>query len=93
MQTRFYQNEPVLARVVRTGFNTAKGSLVKSILFPAPVGLQFYKDSLKFVSVLFFIAAFGMGYCLYLYIMRNVMTFCFVFQVIDCFSFRLVWER
>lgn len=72
MQTRFYQGEPVLARVVHTGFNTAKGSLVKSILFPAPVGLQFYKDSLKFVSVLFFIAAFGMGYCLYLYVIRNV---------------------
>lgn len=72
MQTRFYHDEPVLARVVRTGFCTAKGSLVKSILYPTPVGLQFHKDSLKFVAVLFVIAGFGMGYCLYLYVLRHV---------------------
>lgn len=72
LQTRYYEGKYVLARVVRTGFNTSKGSLVKSILFPTPVGLQFYKDSLKFVFVLFVIAAFGMGFCLYMYITRHV---------------------
>lgn len=72
IQTRYYGGKHVLARVVRTGFSTSKGALIKSILFPAPVGLRFYKDSLKFVFVLFMIAAMGMGYCLYLYIVRGV---------------------
>ncbi|CAH2075248.1 unnamed protein product, partial [Iphiclides podalirius] len=36
IQTRFYGNNQVLAKVVRTGFYTAKGELIKSILFPKP---------------------------------------------------------
>lgn len=72
LQTRYYGGEYVLARVTRTGFDTTKGALVKSILFPTPVGLKFYSDSLKFVTVLFFIAVSGMGYCIYLYVRRHV---------------------
>ncbi|CAG9864440.1 unnamed protein product [Phyllotreta striolata] len=71
IQTRYYGGEPVVARVVRTGFDTTKGSLVKSILYPAPVGLKFYKDSFKFIFVLFTVAGAGMVYCLYLYISRG----------------------
>ncbi|XP_072383561.1 polyamine-transporting ATPase 13A3-like isoform X2 [Diabrotica undecimpunctata] len=71
IQTRYYSSEHVLARVVRTGFDTTKGSLVKSILFPVPVDLKFYRDSMKFVLVLFSVAMIGMTYCLYLYISRH----------------------
>ena len=35
-----------------TGFTTAKGSLVRSILFPKPVGFQFFRDALRFVGFL-----------------------------------------
>lgn len=72
IQSRYYGGEQVLGRVVSTGFNTAKGALIKSILYPTPVGIQLYKDSLKFVFALFIIAAAGTGYCLYLYIHRKV---------------------
>lgn len=72
IQSRYYGGEHVLASVVKTGFDTTKGSLVKSILYPTPVGLTFYKDSLKFVVFLFIIAATGMVYCLYLYTERKV---------------------
>jgi magnesium-transporting ATPase (P-type) len=72
IQSRYYGGEHVLARVVKTGFDTTKGALVKSILYPSPVGLQFYKDSLKFVLALFVVAGAGTGYCLYLYIHRKV---------------------
>lgn len=72
IQTRFYGGEFVLARVVRTGFDTTKGLLVKSILYPTPIGFKFYQDSIKFVLFLFVIAAFGMSYSLYLYITRHV---------------------
>lgn len=58
--------------VVKTGFSTTKGALVKSILYPTPVGLKFYKDSLKFILFLFSIAICGMAYCMYLYVKRKV---------------------
>lgn len=77
IQCRYYGGEQVLARVVKTGFETTKGALVKSILFPTPIGLQFYKDSIKFVFALFFLATIGMTYCLYLYAIRKVFSFCF----------------
>lgn len=72
LQTRYYGNEKVLAKVVRTGFSTSKGELVKSIMFPQPFGFRFYEDSVKFVSALFGIAAFGMLYTVRLYLARNV---------------------
>ncbi|XP_049825460.1 polyamine-transporting ATPase 13A3-like [Aethina tumida] len=71
LQTRNYGGDNVVARVVRTGFYTTKGALIKSILFPSPVNLQFQKDSYKFIFFLFVIASFGMSYCLYMYISRH----------------------
>lgn len=62
----------VLAKVVRTGFYTAKGELIKSMLFPKPFGFQFYKDAVNFVIFLFCIAAMGMAYCIWLYVQRGV---------------------
>ncbi|CAH0627196.1 unnamed protein product [Chrysodeixis includens] len=71
LQTRFYGNNQVLAKVVRTGFYTAKGELLKSILFPKPFGFQFYKDAVKFVVFMFCIAAIGMCYSIWLYVERG----------------------
>ncbi|KAL8791407.1 MAG: hypothetical protein Q9213_000023 [Squamulea squamosa] len=36
-----------LAIVARTGFNTTKGALVRSMLFPKPSGFKFYKDAFR----------------------------------------------
>lgn len=62
IQTRYYGKERVYAVVIRTGFSTAKGSLVRSILYPAPVDFKFEQDSYKFVQLLAAIASIGFLY-------------------------------
>lgn len=44
---------------VRTGFNTTKGALVRSMLFPKPSGFKFYRDSFRYISVMGGIALIG----------------------------------
>lgn len=48
-----------LAVVVRTGFNTTKGALVRSMLFPKPSGFKFYKDAFRYISVMAGVAGLG----------------------------------
>ncbi|CAE6532313.1 unnamed protein product [Rhizoctonia solani] len=51
--------EDAIGLVVRTGFNTTKGALVRSMLFPKPMGFKFYRDSMRFIGVLAMIAILG----------------------------------
>lgn len=53
------QEGPALALVTRTGFNTTKGALIRSMLFPKPMGFKFYRDSMNFIGVLAGIAFLG----------------------------------
>lgn len=62
IQTRYYGKHSVYAVVISTGFNTSKGSLVRSILYPPPVDFKFEQDSYKFVQLLALIASLGFVY-------------------------------
>ncbi len=44
------------------GFSTAKGELVRSIMFPKPVDFKFSQDAFKFICVLALISSIGMVY-------------------------------
>ncbi|TCD71647.1 hypothetical protein EIP91_007394 [Steccherinum ochraceum] len=52
---------PAIGLVARTGFNTTKGALVRSMLYPKPMGFKFYRDSIRFILVLTGLA--GLGFC------------------------------
>ncbi|XP_069648488.1 probable cation-transporting ATPase 13A5 isoform X4 [Haliaeetus albicilla] len=53
---------PARAVVLQTGFNTAKGDLVRSILYPKPVNFKLYRDAFKFIVGLSVIGMFGLIY-------------------------------
>ena len=59
IQTR---SEIVRAMVIRTGFSTAKGQLVRSIMFPKPAQFRFYSDSYKFIGLLACLGLVGFIY-------------------------------
>jgi len=65
-------NHQVTALVIRTGCASVKGEIIRSILYPRPIGFSFYEDCLKFVMALCVVAAFGMVYCAYVFIRRGV---------------------
>uniref|UniRef100_A0A2K6G907 ATPase cation transporting 13A2 n=1 Tax=Propithecus coquereli TaxID=379532 RepID=A0A2K6G907_PROCO len=66
MQARAYMGPHVLAVVTRTGFCTAKGGLVSSILHPRPINFKFYKHSMKFVAALSVLALLGTVYSIFI---------------------------
>ncbi|XP_018423030.1 PREDICTED: probable cation-transporting ATPase 13A4 [Nanorana parkeri] len=52
----------VKAVVLRTGFNTAKGDLVRSILYPKPVNFKLHRDAIRFLIGLVTISVVGVIY-------------------------------
>lgn len=83
IQTRYYGSEKVLAVVVRTGFNTSKGGLVRSIMYPPPVDFKFEQDSYKFVILLAAIASIGVIYTIVTKAMRGIQTSHIALEALD----------
>uniref|UniRef100_A0A3Q4HZ88 ATPase 13A3 n=1 Tax=Neolamprologus brichardi TaxID=32507 RepID=A0A3Q4HZ88_NEOBR len=61
----------VCARVL--GFSTAKGQLVRSILYPKPTDFKLYRDAYVFLLCLVAVAGIGFVYSIVLSIMNEVM--------------------
>lgn len=73
----------MLAVVIRTGFNTSKGGLVRSIMYPPPVDFKFEQDSYKFVVLLACIASFGVVYTIVTKAMRGVHSSHIALEALD----------
>ncbi|KAL1923846.1 uncharacterized protein VTP21DRAFT_8826 [Calcarisporiella thermophila] len=72
-----------LALVVRTGFNTNKGSLIRSMLLPRPNVFKFYRDSFKFLGVLAVLALCGFAASIYLYVRLEYSTKDMILRALD----------
>lgn len=83
IQTRYYNGEPVKALVLRTGYNTSKGQLVRSILYPVPADFKFDKDSYKFIIILTFIAIIGLAYTVALKAYRELTPGDIILKALD----------
>ncbi|XP_070560600.1 polyamine-transporting ATPase 13A3-like isoform X8 [Ptychodera flava] len=83
IQTRYYGSELVKAVVVRTGFSTAKGTLVRAILYPKPMDIKLYRDALKFISVMFGIAAIGFIYTIIVLALQDATAREIVLKALD----------
>ena len=71
IQTRFYGNEKIKAVVIRTAFQTAKGELVRTILFPKPVDFKFNRHIKQFIIIMAIIALSGFIYTVVIKINRH----------------------
>ncbi|XP_032337927.1 probable cation-transporting ATPase 13A5 [Camelus ferus] len=63
---------PVRAVVLQTGYNTAKGDLVRSILYPRPLNFKLYSDAFKFIVFLACLGVMGFFYALGVYVYHGV---------------------
>ncbi|XP_053420718.1 probable cation-transporting ATPase 13A5 [Nycticebus coucang] len=63
---------PIRAVVLQTGYNTAKGDLVRSILYPRPLNFKLYSDAFKFMVFLACLGVAGFFYALGVYMFHEV---------------------
>ncbi|KAI1891544.1 hypothetical protein AGOR_G00144890 [Albula goreensis] len=83
IQTRFYSGELVKAVVVRTGFSTAKGQLVRSILYPKPTDFKLYRDAYLFLLCLVAVAGIGFVYSIVLSVIKQVPAKTIIIESLD----------
>ncbi|KAG8581500.1 hypothetical protein GDO81_007691, partial [Engystomops pustulosus] len=74
IQTQASQKCSVKAVVVRTGFNTAKGDLVRSILYPKPVNFKLHRDAIRFLMGLVAVTVIGVIYTAIVYAKSGAST-------------------
>nr|XP_043893545.1 cation-transporting ATPase 13A2 isoform X2 [Solea senegalensis] len=72
-----------VAVVTSTGFFTAKGNLVSSIMYPQPINFRFYQDTIKFLLILGFVAFIGTIYNFVILFRANVTWLQLVIRSLD----------
>ncbi|KAK2463191.1 hypothetical protein APHAL10511_004846 [Amanita phalloides] len=74
---------PAFGLVARTGFNTTKGALIRSMLFPRPMGFKFYRDSIRFIGLLAGIALLGFCFSAVQFVRIGVKWYKIVIRALD----------
>uniref|UniRef100_A0A7M4F4N5 Cation-transporting ATPase n=1 Tax=Crocodylus porosus TaxID=8502 RepID=A0A7M4F4N5_CROPO len=74
IQTKADGSGLVKAIVLHTGFNTAKGDLVRSILYPKPINFKLYRDAMSFLMCLIALAIAGMIYSVCIFALNGEET-------------------
>lgn len=77
------EESPALAMVIRIGFNTTKGSLVRSMLFPKPTSFKFYNDSFKYIGFMSIIACCGFVVSAYNFIQLGLPMSVIILRALD----------
>ena len=75
--------DPVLGLVLKTGFSTMKGRLVRSLLYLKPENFKFYSDAIKYTMILASLAMVGMIYSIYMLIKADITTEMIVVHSLD----------
>lgn len=70
------------------GFSTAKGQLIRSILYPKPTDFKLYRDAYMFLLCLVGVAGVGFIYSIVLSIMNEVIPFSTRYVKYVVFSFK-----
>lgn len=83
LKTKSSNDEPALGMALRTGFNTTKGSLVRSMLFPKPTGFKLYEDAFKYIGFMTLIACIGFIYSTYNFIQLGLSKRIMILRALD----------
>ena len=83
VQKRALGGNKVLAVVLATGFNTEKGSLIRSILYPKESESNFQKDSIKFIYFMGLISLLFFLITLYSLLKNNLDPYDIVLRFLD----------
>ncbi|XP_057713198.1 polyamine-transporting ATPase 13A3-like isoform X2 [Corythoichthys intestinalis] len=83
IQSRHYAGQAVKALVVRTGFNTEKGQLVRSILYPKPTDIQLHRDAAQFLKCMVVLAGLGALYAIIIDVILGVSATAVIFDALN----------
>ncbi|XP_049844952.1 polyamine-transporting ATPase 13A3 isoform X1 [Schistocerca gregaria] len=83
IQARYFGHESVLAVVIRSGFSTSKGELVRAILYPPPVDFKFERDSYRFIGLMAAVAMIGFVYTVVTKVLRGLSVSALILEACD----------
>ncbi|XP_077394682.1 polyamine-transporting ATPase 13A3-like isoform X3 [Festucalex cinctus] len=72
IQSRHFAGELVKVFVVKTGFSTEKGQLVRSILYPKPTIFKLHRDAIQFLMCMAVVAVIGIIYTITIDVINEV---------------------
>ncbi|XP_019733551.1 probable cation-transporting ATPase 13A3 isoform X2 [Hippocampus comes] len=83
IQSRYYAGKLVKVVVVRTGFCTEKGQLVRSILYPKPTNFKLHRDATQFLMCMVVLAVLGFFYAIVVDVILGVSVEAVIYDALN----------